>query len=300
MDDLDSLDNHGELLRAVTGEGAIVKKGGDNQQQVVAQLRAALAVSGEALGLGGQKALLDRAILLEVPSPIGRRSKIDPSRPQWDDVLELKSKYPDLTDLAGSVVELALEQEVLIEQFKELRPGAGRFADKIAVLRLGARILSAMLNKGDWVVNTVDKWAEDHVDLGAENALTLRLLPRALARTGWKQRPEGPHPATRTLASPVFCEDDEVVWFSPQLLADWWEREVRQVDNRTESAVALEQQARAIGMGGEKGKDGPRKLFRFVTGEGTQIYWKVPRDLSMALLDRSRGIDQEHTHEKEK
>lgn len=295
MDDLDSLEAHGELLRNVTVGGALIKKGEGNHRQVVAQLRAALVVSGESLGLYGQKALLDRAILLGVPSPIERRSKKDPERPQWDDVLDLRRRHPDLTEFAGSVVEMALTQRDRVEEFKALRPGAGRYADKLAVLRLGARLLEGMTGD-DWAVPIVDRWTEDAEDLGSENALTLRLLPQALAATGWKKKPEGPDPGRRTVSTPAFVDVEEtgseVVWFSPNLLAQWWEREPpagKRLDPRVESGEALIQQARALGLGGKQGSGGGRKPWRLVTGEGTQIYWRCPSDLSRELLERSRG-----------
>lgn len=296
MDDLDSLEQHGELLRQVTVGGAMVKKGEGNHRQVVAQLRAALVVSGESLGLMGQKALLDRAVLLEVPSPIGRTSKRDPNRPQWDDVLDLRERHPDLTDFAGSIVELALAQASKVREFKKLRIGAGRYADKLAVLRLGARLVDGMIPDGAWVVELVDRWCEESDNVGAENALTLKLLPRALASTGWKSKPEGPVPQSRQVTTPAFVtkeDDTETVWFSPALLAQWWEREPpagKRMDPRVESAEALTQQARAAGMGGSR-KEGGRKSFRLITGEGTQIYWKVPPAISAEVLERSRGAE---------
>lgn len=297
MDDLDSLEQHGELLRNVTVGGAMVKKGDGNHKQVVAQLRAALVVSGESLGLMGQKALLDRAVLLEVPSPTGRVSVKDPSRPQWDDVLDLRARHPNLTDFSGSIVELALAQADMADDFKKFRLGSGRYADKLAVLRFGARVLQEILGegRGAWVVDLTDRWVAESEDTGSENALTLKLLPLCLARTGWKQRPEGPDPSSRTVGTPAFVHEDGCVWFSPQLLADWWEREPpvgKRLDPRVESCDALTQQARQLGMGGSRGT-GARKSFRLVTGEGTRVYWRVPEELTRTLLERSRGDDTE-------
>lgn len=296
MDDLDSLEQHGELLRNVTVGGSLVKKGEGNHRQVVAQLRGALVVSGESLGLMGQKALLDRAVLLEVPSPTDRRSRHDPSRPQWDDVLDLRARHPDLTEFAGEVVQRALGLEAVVGEFKKLRPGTGRFADKLAVVRVGARVLEAMLpGDGSWVVEQTDLWCERAEDVGSENALTLRLLPLALARTGWRPKPEGPQPDRRMVTTPAFVEstpEGEIVWFNPRLVADWWEREPpagKRLDPRVESPTALVQQARAAGMGGAKSAGGGRKTWRLVTGEGTQVYWKVPMEMSKVLLERSRG-----------
>ncbi len=295
MDDLDSLEAHGELLRNVTVGGSIIKKGEDNAKQVVAQMRAALVVSGESLGLHGQKALIDRAILLEVPSPTKRKS-LKGDYPQWDDILDLRQRHPDLNDYAGSIVQLALQQEGVVSEYKSIRRGSGRYADKIAVVELGARILEGMLSGAEWIPKAVETWAYGIEDSGAENALTLKLLPLALSRTGWKSKPEGPDQGRRMVATPVFVEDadtiEPVVWFSPSLLAAWWEREPpagKRLDPRVESAEALTQQARALGFGGKRGPDGGRRPFRLVTGEGTQVYWRATTDMSQRLLNRSRG-----------
>lgn len=292
-DDMDSLEAHGELLRNVTVGGSIIKKAEDHHGQVVAQLRAALVVSGESLGLHGQKALLDRALLLSVPSPTSRGSLKDPDRPQWDDILDLRERHPDLTAFAGSLVELALEQERLVRSLKSLRTGSGRFADKSAVVRLGARILDRVLGGADWITYTADEWVANLEDPGSENALTLRLLPAALARTGWKSAPEGPDQGRRQVATPAFVDQLGDVWFSPQLTAEWWEREPpfsKRLDPRVESAEALKQQARALGLGGRKNED--RRRFRFITGEGGTMYWRCPAELSAKLLARSRGEEE--------
>lgn len=292
VDDLDSLEAHGELLRNVTVGGSLVKKGEGNHKQVVAQMRAGLVVSGESLGLAGQKALLDRAILLEVPSPKDRSSRGDANRPQWDDVLDLRKRHPDLTAFAGDMVRGALSRLDLVGEFRDLRPGTGRTADKLAVIRLGARLL-AELSGEDWVVERADAWVTGIPDLGAENALTMRLIPLALQRTGWKSRPEGPEPSRRTVSTPAFVDRDNemapTVWFSPGLLADWWEREPpagKFVDPRIESRNALVQQARALGLGGVRGEG--RKHWRLATGEGEHIYWRVPEALSLTLINRSQ------------
>lgn len=293
VDDLDDLEAHGELLRNVTVGGSLIKKGEGNREQVVAQMRAALVVSGEGLGLDHQKALMDRAVMLEVQSPTKRTGKN--GRPQWDDILDLKERHPDLTVFAGTIVQLALTEAWRVRELKELRLGTGRFADKIAVVRLGARVLHAIAGKGtEWVVEKADAWATGVRDPGAENVLTLSLLPKALNRTGWKKKPDGP--MEKTAATPAFVDEEDIVWFSPQLLADWWEREppYRRVSQRVESVNALTQQARALGLGGKAGVD--RKVVRFTTG-GRHTYWRCSRELSALLLKRSRGEDPDDYRE---
>lgn len=293
VDDLDSLDSLGELLRNVTVGGSMVKKGEGNHSQVVAQMRGALVVSGESLGLHDQKALVDRAILLDVPSPVGRKS-LRGDYPQWDDIVALRERHPDLTDHAGSIVEMALGAAPLVGDLKALRIGSGRHADALATVRTGARLLRSILSDYpyDWIVELADQWAERAAAnySGKENVLTLKLIPLALERTGWLTKPDGPNPASRQVATPAFIEAEDTVWFSPKLLAAWWEREPpvnKKVNARVESAVALEQQARELGLGGKKGRG--RKDFRLATGDGTQRYWMCTPELSEVLISRSRG-----------
>jgi hypothetical protein len=302
MDDLDSLEAYGEILRNVTVRGSMAKKGQDNTSQVVATMRSALVVTGEALGLRDQKALVDRAVALDVSTPMGRRSLRDPSRPQWDDIVDLTTTYPDLSVFAGSIVELALEQADLISSFKSLRVGDGRHADAMAVLRLGARMLRGML--GDLVpgvVERVDEWVRGSIEkyTGKENALTLKLIPTALSSTGWKLRPEPPDETRRMVATPVFVDEQGIVWFSPKLLAEWWLREPkagRKVSERTESESALMDQARELGLGGKSGVDRKRQKLK-----GTQekfMYWRCGDELSATLMKRSKGQedgDHEYT-----
>lgn len=295
MDDLDSLDAYGELLRNVTVGGSMVKKGQDNASQVVATLRAALVVSGEALGLRDQKALIDRAVPLDVSTPMGRRSRHDPDRPQWDDIVELTDRHPDLTEYAGSIVELALEQADQVTRLKSLRVGSGRHADAMAILRVGARVLRGMLGElGTGIVEKVDEWATDQINryTGRENALTLKLLPMALANTGWLNRPDPPDETRKRVATPAFVDEDDIVWFSPKLMSEWWIREPksgRRISERTESESALVDQAQELGLGGRKGVG--RKDFKLSGTTKTMRYWRCTEDLSAVLLERSRGIN---------
>lgn len=294
VDDLDSLDELGELLRQVTVGGSMVKKGADNNGQVVATMRSALVVSGESLGLRAQKALIDRAVALEVSTPMGRSSLRDPKRPQWDDIVDLMTRYPDLTDLSGNIVGLALKQESLIPDIKRLRIGSGRYADTLAIIRLGSRVLRGMLGSdATGVVERVDSWAARKAQeyTGRENALTLKILPTALSSTGWLETPLPPDSSHRQVASPCFISRDGMVWFSPKLLAQWWVREPKRgrVVDRTESEEALADQARDLGLGGVKGVD--RKSVKLAGTQTKYNYWRCSREISDLVLRRSRGTE---------
>lgn len=296
VDDVDDLDAYGELIRGTTVEGAVVKKGLNQHTQMSVQLHAALSISGESLGLKSQKALADRCVDLQVPSPVGRMSTRG-DYPQWDDIVELKRQHPDLTEFAGTFVVEALS--VLPELEKRairMRRGnlrtSGRMADKMSIVRLGAWLLERLAGIEDnWIREEVDKWAQQRTSSyeASDNALTTQVLPQALYRTGSKSRPEGPDPTRKQLPTPVFIAPDSgVVWFSPKLLAAWWsDLNYGRIEKRVASEEALTQQARACGAGGKKGAG--RKYFDYSTGGGGCTYWKLPANVAKKVLERSQG-----------
>jgi hypothetical protein len=296
VDDLNDLEKHDELLRQVTVGGTLTKKGEDNYGQMSAQMRASLVISGEGLGLHGQKALMDRSVLLSVPSPTNRLSKAGGGRLQWEDIQDLRDRYPDLTVFAGSIVQLALGQTGVVPDIKKYREGRGRHADKMAVLRLGARILYEM-SDAMWVVDQVDSWIANQKDTGNENALTLTLVPKALALTGFKDRPDGPDEMRKITATPVFVDRTNTVWFSPKLLALWIERNSGRMAVRLETEQALTDQARVLGLGGVKGED--RKQVKFASNNGRAVYWRLTPELSREVLGRAEGgvIEEEEVSE---
>lgn len=300
LDDLDDPTFLYELLRQATGEGSVSKKGEDRTSQAVVRLVAPICVSGEALGLGDQKALLDRAVAVKVPSPVGRRSLKDANRPQWDDIVALRQRFPahegGLTQVAGTLVSLALRhQDELLGGIRELRPrDAGRWGDKIAIVRAGARLLDAMAGTGTEHSDRVDAWAATQVDTGSENTLTMKLIPRALAAWNWPSRPE-PSEGPRGVATPVFVEKkpggDSVLWFNAAFLATWWYQfNGGRVSLRTETEEALIQQARALKLGGAMGIG--RKQWRLGQGRdasGKAVYWRIDGSLAESILDRAAG-----------
>lgn len=286
VDDLDDPAYLTELLRSATVEGTVVKKGEDNTSQVSARLVAGIVISGENLGMGDQKALLDRAIQINVPDPKGRKSQ-RPGREgvrQWEDIIELQERSRwDLTRYAGSIAQAILGQVGQVRSIPKLTPSnGGRWADKIAVVRMGARILSEITDDPTHV-ERVDAWAMHQVDQGDENTLTLRILPEALAMTPRTSKPITLGRGEAAFASPVLVKDG-CVWFSTTHLARWWDSVHRgRVEGRVASADALIEQARAMGLGGYQ------RPMRIDDSERKAKYWRCPQGLSDALLERSEG-----------
>lgn len=313
IDDLDDPAYLMELLRAATSGGSLTKMGEDRESVKNTKIVAPIVISGEALGLGTQKALVDRAILLKAPSPTARRSLHDSNRPQWDDILDVRDSYPEgLHVLAGWYVQEALAvQERVLEALRAGRAdGHGRAADKVAVLRAGARLLDWLLSheetawegSGDHATQLEGWLRENLVDedgravASNENALTLEVLPWALRswrfsqsamaaeRDGDMDTPVFMKNREREKDPTLFADSDLQLWFRTDLLAEAWADHKRgQQEKRTTTAAALKDQADAL-------KCGRGKQWKITNGGGRKAYYRVIEgELAEIILHRARG-----------
>lgn len=283
MDDANDLEHIDELLRAVTGDGFARKMAEDRMNTVVEELVAPVLLSGEALGKSDQKAMADRRVTLRVPSPVGRMSLKDPSKPQWDDIRALRAEYPDgLHVMAGDMVQLAAE--ALDELDKVSGGGSGkRNVHKLTVLMIGARVLSRMTGEekwsrivADWIRNSAEANRESH------NTLIETLIPTALVVF---DEPSWPQPGgLNTAPTPVYV-DGGLVHFQVKALALWWEHfKHGRIEKRTETGAALKLQRDAL-----EGLD--RKQIRPGKQRGGSKVWYdvLPAHLSEYVLEVARG-----------
>lgn len=311
VDDLDDPAYLMELLRAATSGGSLTKMGEDRESVKNTPIVAPIVISGEALGLGTQKALLDRAVLIKAPSPVGRRSRHDDSRPQWDDILDLREQYPTgLHVLAGWYIKQALEVETeVLAALKYGRTGgSGRGADKVGVLRAGACLLDYLTGHDDpWGrtglhATRLEAWLTGNLidDRGvalssAENSLTLEVLPWAL-RT-WKFAEKAIAGDGTDLDTPVFVrklyrtdeqrmlweEETVEVWFHCGLVSEAWERHRRGgAEKRTTTEAALKDQAEALKC--------PSKRIKVANSGGRLSYYrKLTGPVAAAVINRATG-----------
>lgn len=319
IDDMDDPANLMELLRAATSGGTITKMGEDRVSVKNAKIVAPVVISGEQLGMSTQKALIDRAITIHATSPIGRMSLHDPTRAQWEDVLEVREQYPGgLSTLAGWYVQNALGQvRDVIKQVKAGRSGvAGRAADKIGILRAGARLLDFLVTEdedhfnwdvgGEHAAHIEGYLRVESIMAGytSDNALTLHVLPWALRHFDYPDKPYARRFEDR-VHTPVFIRqpngvarsvqeilkldrtvpDGPEIWFSVPLLAQAWEQHKHgRVDKRTESESSLKQQAdalpeRAVG-----------RQMKIVGAGGSRAYFRrISGDMVQALIKRAEG-----------
>lgn len=297
IDDLDDPAYLMELLRAATSGGTVSKMAEDRVSSANSTLVAPVVISGEQLGLGTQKALLDRAIMIPVGSPVGRRSTHDPNRPQWDDVLELRRQYPHgLSAVAGWFVQWALKAEGrTLAALQASRTGTGRAGDKDAVLRAGAMLLDHLCNSHDAWEGTgahatrVEEWLSGKIEqhTQSDNALTLELLPWVLREWHFPDSPvAGENGRTTTPAflrghSEEYTLDGDplTIWVNTELLAEAWRREHHgRVEVRTQTPSALRDQIHALGHTENKqwrmsnaGRGGPRLYYRAITGSVARV-----------------------------
>ena len=298
IDDPDDLESYYDLLRAATGEGTMIKKGEDRTTNVEAHLVAPVMISGEGLGVTHEKALRDRTITLGVPSPTGRRSlKADDGRLQWDDIVDFREAHPDLTEYSGTLVSMVLARADLAREVSRFRAAVGRrFGDKMAILRVGARLLAEVTGQRKWP-DVVDRWVDEAVVHESwDNALTLRILPRALAVLGFPDEPresardDRPH-------TPVFVgpreSPHEGLWVSPVALAEWW-RQLNhgRVNVRTDTEEAIRHQLDAMHSTESKRIKVRDEFGRVPDGSRRPIstFRKVPDDIAREVVARAQGV----------
>ncbi len=252
-----------DLLRQATSGGSRSKKAQDRTSEETVRLVASVVLSGEGLGsLGAEKALIDRAIRLEVPPVKGRRSLNDAQRAQWDDILALRGRYPEpdgLTRVAGTLVQLVLRHAALVRELPKMREGSGRHADKLAILLVGARILAELLDDVS-LLTRVEEWTRVQED-SDENFLTTTMLP-------WVLR-VGDLPSQPNFLVPAFVDGDGGVWWHEEGLADYWRQNRRQMTSRERQLGSLESiraQRRALGL------TGPGKKVRITKPGGMVVY----------------------------
>jgi len=279
-----------DMIRQATGESTRGKKGLDNKLTERVALRSPILVSGEGSGtMMSEKAMSDRAVKLTFSSPKGRMSLRDPERPQWDDVVALQERYGGttggLTAVSGTLVAMVLARASLLSSLASLRPpGAGRHADKMAILRMGARVLADLTGDQSHVAR-VDAWVEAQVDTGAANLMVNEIVPWVLRQGG------GGVPTMAKGWVPAFYSPQSgTVWVHSGQLADrWHERSnLSARERQLGTQAAIDTELAALGAASA------RKTVEFHgKSEGGNVqkrYREIPREWTAHILDRA-GVD---------
>lgn len=291
LDDMTEITGLQDTIRQVTAEGHTSKKGTDRRETETVQLLCPLVVSGEGLGtVMSEKAMRDRAIQLEVTSPKGRRSLKDPSRPQWDDIQELMARYggkpENLTAVAGTLVSLVHRRADMLAGLKDLRTTSGRHGDKMAIIRMGARILADITDDASHV-ERVDTWCAGQTDEGSVNYAIGEIIP-------WYLRSNFIPTSAKGHQAAYYDARADTVWVSPQKLADAWRLRGgltgRERQLGTEEAIRAELKANACDLTGKskwvsRQPDQKAKYVAVAGALATLVMDKVGADLSMGDPD---------------
>ena len=313
VDDLDDPKKLHELIRVLTSNGALTKMAANAMDAVTYNLVGSLVLSGESLEIRGEKALLDRCVVLEPPNPTGRTSRIPEhkGRSQWLDVMDLRNQLRDLGGgqaLAGhfiaAVLKVADQIDVLCATLIRDMP-SGRVGERMLALAVGARILDYLvdpelsektLQEGDyWTfeINRYIKRTTAPIDLnverdddrirepviGDDNKLTLRILPAYFSTMNKEYR-----------SKVAFTQDGEV-WFNLRELAHWWyERHHGRINTRLETEDALATQLKALFRAFPDQCRSERARVRAGDQDGTVRRFKVlSGDLAKLVLLRAEG-----------
>lgn len=306
FDDPDDLEKFRELLRLIPMESTKTKRQ-DAEHSMSAKLTGGLLITGEGLGLTGQKALMDRTVSVALPSTKGQKS--------YDAVKELWQRYGgSLTAVAGTLVAEVLR---LVDEIpglvKALKPTTGRVGDSYGIVRAGSRVLDWLLADEEDRAGAlagegasaalVDAWSVSSIaalPADTDDLLTLQILPWAV-RTFSDPDEYGEMPKYKGQRFPLYPakirdegQDDARsktpyegtgpwIYFNAATLAEAWTlKEGKGDETRLASAEAIVRQAKALGAttrpspvglnGGKKGR-----------------YWVISGDLAQEIINRSLG-----------
>lgn len=287
-DDVHMDDRTQELFRSAATGGAyeLTDMSRTDGATKVVELLASMVISAEHIKFLDQKALTDRFIRLEFPSPTGRRSKLDSTKDQWYDVMDFKRKHSnDLTKFAGTLVQAALRHVDLLDQLPELTIDTSRFGQQVALMRVGARVLAAVLDDSSHV-KRVDAWAESLVYSGAASYVVRTVAPVTWMNMG--------QPYTRGNMMPVFLNpDDELFYVCPEKLAEYWHQARRGNGERNlelSTADAIRTELKACGVDTRSKHD--VKRWPCNRADGTKewgTWYRVPRKYTEMIYRVATG-----------
>lgn len=263
----------------------------------VIHLHASTVLSAERITFMEQKAMADRFLMVALPSADNRKSVTDPERSQWHDVSTwYHSHNRDLTRFAGTLVQAALKHVALFQDVNKLTTSTSRLGQMVAIMRAGARVLSAILDDQNHVAR-VDAWAETFNFNVSPSIVVNRVIPRV-----WNhiKQPKQRYYCHNQLHAVFFDEDQTRFWVSPQKLAKEWSDVSRRINDREAELTdvkAIELELKALGLTmatTNKGGDGKRWTSKERNKE-TLTYYPIPIAYTDVIYVAATG----HTYEGE-
>lgn len=188
-----------ELVRQTITQQKIKKKGGDNYKSTEEyQLRGSVIISGEGSEIGRQKAIRDRFIPVNfVVNPTADAEKL---------------KRENIERASGVILQEVLKHAHMLAELESLREDINT-RDKQAqtTLRIGARILDAVLDTGSKYTQEIDAWFNGDAvteDQGNASENILHVFPRI-----WMDRGEPKTPGIGEIANPLWYNEVEKCFY---------------------------------------------------------------------------------------
>lgn len=214
LDDVATNEHLEQLIRKAMTQGRVTKKEkGDNGRWVSQPipLRGSVVISGEGTEFYRQKAMRDRFIEVEF------------QRNRSEDAERLMRE--DVGAGSGALLQAALGQAHLLDELdSDLRAGVTeRDQQAQATLRIGARILDAVMEVGTKYTDLIDLWFSGkakEADMGHASENVLNVFPSLWAELGY------PHIAGGEFTSyPIWYDEvSGTFWINAKKVAELWNK----------------------------------------------------------------------------
>ncbi len=279
LDDVHLDDRQQQLMRGALTNGKVTLKhqGNDGSWETVEKhMRASIVVSGEGVDWYRQKALRDRFIEVNFDTSI-RTVDAD------------KLVTEDIGRASGALLMAVLGTAPLLAELEALREGVtARDEHARTTLRIGARVLDAVLGSGHKWTRILDGWYLNDAEAesqGHASENVLNVLP-----TLWRRHHFPMAPGQGSLSQPIFYDQvAHCFWIRTEAVADEWNQTQKNLDIRARqmtSVDALQKELKACGS------DGPRNKYTARMGglrEGFK-YWPLPKRYSDIVVELSSYV----------
>jgi hypothetical protein len=269
LDDVSTNEQMEQLLRKAMTQGRVLKKEkGDNGQWQTKHipLRGSAIISGEGTDFYRQKAMRDRFV--DVEFGMAHRTK--------DAEVLAKS---DLGAASGVLLQEALRQAHRLPELEALRSDVmERDHQAQATLRIGARILDAVMATGSKYTDLIDVWHSGKAkasDQGHASENVLHVFPSLWVSLGY------PHQAgANGIAFPIWYDEvTEVFWVAGKKVAEAWNdrKNVSQRQRQLTSPDAIRKELDACQASNSANK-------RVPGSRSTLTYRSLPKRYSAMVL----------------
>lgn len=221
LDDVALGDREQQLMRGAITSGKVTHKqqGLDGWETVEKTMRASIVVSGEGVDWYRQKALRDRFIEVQFTTDI-RTVDAD------------KLLVEDIGRGSGALLVSILSNASRLGELEALREGVTQRDDHArTTLRIGARILDAVLGTGHKWTRILDGWylgSAQEESKGQSGENVLNVIPTLWTRLG---EPKGP--GVGALKFPVWYDEvEKTFWINAKNVADQWNQTQRGLNDR--------------------------------------------------------------------